>query len=415
MKPFQLVILSEAKNLSPTKSSIFNLQSLTGNRPSSMVYGLSSFHHLVILSTAKNLLLFIIIATALSSCKPTKDNRLDKYDRGTMLSATYTNVIEPATISFKTEATNLNDAAQAFAQAPSLSTLTALQQQWVATQNAWQPCEAMNMGSIEESFIQNSINKWATNTTFIENFISGTDVLNEAFIEGAGSTSKGLPAIEYLIYGTDNNTVLQTLTTGTNAARRMQYLTALTANLNTKAAALLAMWQAYQNTFTTQTGLAIDGSANILVNALIVEEEFVRNNKIGKPLGKYTGGTAQPSEVESPISQTSLQHIVRNLDGINALLNGNLQGTQGNGLYTYIDAVDPMADGVKLSDKIKGQMQLCYTAAANVNGSLKTAVVNNPQQVDALWIELKKLTVLLKVDMTGVLGVTVTFSDNDGD
>jgi len=386
-----------------TKFSIFNQQSSISNRPSSIVYGLSLF------------ILFLIIATALSSCKPTKDNPLDKYDRGQMLAATYTNVIEPSTISFKTEANDLNDAAQAFAQAPSLSTLTALQQQWLATQNAWQPCEAMNMGDIEESFIQNSINKWATNTTFIENFISGTDVLNAAFIENAGSTSKGLPAIEYLIYGTDNNTVLQTLTTDPNATRRMQYLTALTANINNKAAALLTMWQAYQNTFTTQTGLAIDGSANILVNALIVDEEFVRNNKIGKPLGKYTGGTAQPSEVESPISQTSLRHIVRNLDGINALLNGNLQGTQGNGLYTYIDAVDPMEGGVKLSDKIKGQMQLCYTAAANVNGSLKTAVVNNPQQVDALWVELKKLTVLLKVDMTGVLGVTVTFSDNDGD
>jgi hypothetical protein len=37
------------------------------------------------------------------------------------------------------------------------------------------------------------------------------------------------------------------------------------------------------------------------------------------------------------------------------------------------------------------------------------------QAVAAAYDEIKGLLILLKVDMTNVLGVTVDFSDNDGD
>ena len=123
----------------------------------------------------------------------------------------------------------------------------------------------------------------------------------------------------------------------------------------------------------------------------------------------------QPTSVESDRSNSSIQHIINNLDGIDALLNGTTNGTSGNGLYQYLDAVDPMADGTKLSDKIKGEIILCRNATNAINGTLEEAVVTNPAQVDVLYVELKKLTVLLKVEMTSILGVTVTFTDNDGD
>jgi predicted lipoprotein len=35
--------------------------------------------------------------------------------------------------------------------------------------------------------------------------------------------------------------------------------------------------------------------------------------------------------------------------------------------------------------------------------------------VETLYIELKRLTVLMKVDMASLLGITITFTDNDGD
>lgn len=346
------------------------------------------------------------------ACKPKEANPLDNYNRGKMLSDMYTNAIQPLHAAFVTEATSFNDLAQAFAVAPTLQNLQVLQQQWIATQQAWQTCEPINVGDVRESFINTKINSWPANTGFIEGFIAGSDELNEAFIHSKGTTSKGLPTLEYLLFGSDNTTVLQQLT---GTPRRMQYLTAVAADLNTNAIAIKDQWLSYESGFTGSTGLAIDGSTNLLVNALLEYEEFIKNDKVGAPLGKKTNNIAQPGSVESALSNTSIPHILHNLDGIDAMLNGTYTGDSGNGLYTYLDAVDPMENGTKLSDRIKGQIVLCRNAANTINGTLEEAVVNNPTQVDALYLEMKKLTVLLKVDMTSILGVTVTFTDNDGD
>ena len=55
-------------------------------------------------------------------------------------------------------------------------------------------------------------------------------------------------------------------------------------------------------------------------------------------------------------------------------------------------------------------------AKANaINGSLESAAQNNVNTVKELHLELKKLTVLTKVDLSSSLGVVITFSDNDGD
>jgi predicted lipoprotein len=366
----------------------------------------------------KHIIAIVLVGFMLgiNACKPTKDNPLDKYDRGALLNSLYNNVISPVHVSFKNDCNTFDSLASVFNQNPTEPNLIVLQQQWITVQRSWQLCEPLNLGPIADNFAHNSINKWVTNTQFIEDFIAGADVLDEAFIESIGSTSKGLPAIEYLIFdNSGNNTaVVQSLTTGTNAARRLSYVRACVANLDTKAAALLNQWQAYQNSFVSSTGIAIDGSTNEMVNAVIEHEEFIKNTKVGLPLGKKDG-IIQTDKVESPYSNTSMQHIRQNLLLLQYLFDGNMQGTTGTGLYNYLDAVDPMVDDVMLSAKIKDQLQLCINAANAINTPLEEAIVNENAKVETLYLELKKLTVLLKVDMTGIIGATVTFTDNDGD
>lgn len=354
----------------------------------------------------------LIVVIMIQACKPKADNALENYNRGQMLSSMYTNAIAPLYQDFATQATLFNNSAQAFAAAPNSTSFNALQQQWITTQHTWQKCEPINVGDVRESFINAKINSWPTNNGFIEGFIADTVTLNENFIHSKGTTSKGLPALEYLLFADDNNAQLQLLLSD---PRRIQYLVAVAADLYTNADAMQALWTSYKPTFIAGTSLTIDGSTNLLVNALLEYVEFVKNDKVGTPLGKKTNSIVQPGSVESGLSNTSVQHILDNLDGVDAMLNGTSTANNGNGLYTYLDAVDPMADGTKLSDKIKAEMVLCRNATNGIEGTLEEAVVNNPAQVDALYLELKKLTVLLKVEMTSILGVTVTFTDNDGD
>jgi predicted lipoprotein len=365
----------------------------------------------------RNIVLFlgILVLAGIQSCKPEKTNALDKYDRGVMLTGIYDNVVVPLHTAFEQEAGKLDSLALVFDVSPTSVNLTALQQQWVGTQDKWQLCAPLDIGDVKESFIHSKIDQWPTNKAFIENFIAGSNALDEAFIESVGASSKGLPAMEYLIFGADNNIVLASLTTDAGAVRRRSYLKGLTANLKVKATLLKTEWSSYRSVFVSQTGLAIDGSVNLMVNSIIEYEEFIKNDKVGAPAGYKTNGNVQPNSVECALSNTSLAHIVQNLKSLDYLMAGNTSGLAGAGIYSYLDAVDPMADGTKLSAKINTQIDACIAAANNINGPLEEAVVSNHAQVDTLYLELKRLTVLLKVDMSSLLGVTITFSDNDGD
>lgn len=362
-----------------------------------------------------NKIYFTVLLTAIllvQACKPKADNLLDKYNRGQMLNDIYSSAIWPLHVNFEAEAINLDAAAQIFLTTPNMPNLLALQQQWITTQRTWQTCEPINVGDVREMFIGVYINTWPANINSIENVIVGSNTIDEAFIHDKGANSKGLPALEYLIFGDNNATVLQQLM---NNPRRMQYAAAVAKDLSTMATQLKNQWSSYRPAFVSSTGLAIDGSVNMLVNALIEYEEFIKNDKVGAPLGKKTNNIVQPTAVESARSNTSIAHIENNLNSIDALLNGTIAGSGGNGLYTYLDAVDPTPDGTMLSTKIRAQMILCRNATSSIAGPLEDAVINNPAQVDALYLELRKLTVLLKVDLTSILGVTVTFTDNDGD
>ncbi len=90
-------------------------------------------------------------------------------------------------------------------------------------------------------------------------------------------------------------------------------------------------------------------------------------------------------------------------------------GAFGIGIDDYSDAVNATYNNEKLSTVILRQMDLCEMKANAISGSLENAAINQPAQVKELHLELKKLTVLTKVDLSSSLGVVITFSDNDGD
>jgi hypothetical protein len=46
---------------------------------------------------------------------------------------------------------------------------------------------------------------------------------------------------------------------------------------------------------------------------------------------------------------------------------------------------------------------------------MDVALTNNPQAIEDVYNELKKLVVLTKIDMTTQLGIVITYLDNDGD
>ena len=68
-----------------------------------------------------------------------------------------------------------------------------------------------------------------------------------------------------------------------------------------------------------------------------------------------------------------------------------------------------------LNNAIKTQFGIAKAKLALVNEPLSDAVINNAAAVDAAYLEIQKLLVLLKTDMPSVMGIIITYQDGDGD
>jgi predicted lipoprotein len=102
--------------------------------------------------------------------------------------------------------------------------------------------------------------------------------------------------------------------------------------------------------------------------------------------------------------------MLDNLQGLYAVYTGFDGTTDGLGFDDLLTAL-----GSPLATRITQQMQTAIAAVQAIPPPLRRAVVQHPQAVTAAYDAMKELLILLKVDMTNVLGVTVDFGDIDGD
>jgi predicted lipoprotein len=360
------------------------------------------------------------LAVGILACKKEGENDpFSSYDRKAMLGNLGNNLIIPAFQSFQTESGLLKTAAETFAASPNEVNLKAVQDRWRSAAAAWKRAELYKLGPVEDQFLGVAVEYVPTNPTGIDNAIAAGNALNSDYVESKGTNVKGLPALEYLLFDRTNGNaaILGKFTTGDLAAKRREYLKALSQNLNGKASTILTAWQSITLAkFINADGRDVSSSLGLLTNEVIILTENIKNNKLGAPLGKLGNGTAQPSLVEAGQSESSLSHIKTNLQALeNTFLGRNEAGQDGQGFDDLLDALQAKNNGQLLSVVIKAKFADVNTKVNAISMPLQDAVVQQPQAVESAYVACKELIVLLKVDMTSNLGVLVTFSDNDGD
>ncbi|MEM6528947.1 MAG: imelysin family protein, partial [Chloroflexota bacterium] len=252
------------------------------------------------------------------------------------------------------------------------------------------------------------------NIPFIEGYIDletpGT--INAEFIEFLGSSSKGLPALEYFIFGDD---VLASLTEVQN---RRDYAAGLAADIRRVADELVVEWtpqnSGYGDRFINADGEAnsVRSSVSMVTNEMIAELEDVARFWLGGPLGYRDGGEPQPDLVEAPYSGTSTAKLIANLEGFQMALNGTGEAPS---MADYLDFLGAELDGEPLSDVLNAQIDTTIAALQAIESPLHIAVVEDTVTVEAAYDEAVTLLRLVKTDTASQLGITVTFTDNDGD
>ena len=355
-----------------------------------------------------------------SSDSPT--DPINGTDRVAMLTNVGNNLIIPSFKAFETNTAALKSAAAAYsADVTNEQKLTQLQAAWLTTASSWKRASLFSQGPIENGFLIFGIYNPTINTSGIEKAISQTATpINNTYIESLGAPLKGIPAIEYLIFNKGDNASILNNYKGVNGGARTAYLQALCENLELQATKVLSQWSPdggnYIKDFIAADGRDINSSFGILSNKMIDLIYTIKDERLGAPIGKRNSSTPQPDLVDGPYSNESLALMKAELMSLEYTFSGkNLSGSDGAGFDDILDKVGAKSGDELLSAKIKGQFAVIYLKLNALNKPLSTAVVSDAAAVSALYDEVKRLQVLMEVDMINNLGVLLTFSDNDGD
>lgn len=282
---------------------------------------------------------------------------------------------------------------------------------WRATRNAWHHTEAFGFGPVDMSRLGSAI-AWPADHEAIAETLAEVEAdeavsIDAAFVANLGSSRKGLGALEMLLF--DPWTDSEAFTAA--EARRCAYAEALALDVDRAATALSMEWvssygpamaAADADPFPRQQAV-IDA----LVNRHAEQAEGLLVSSLGGPLGEKTEGVPQPDDVSHWRSAHARAEIAATLEGMRAV-------------YTGVDGGPGLNDGIRrrqpaLAADLLAAFDAAITAVRAIEEPLKVAVVEDPEAVRAALEATREVKRLIAADVANVLGVTRTFSDNDGD
>lgn len=339
----------------------------------------------------------------LSACIKKKK---DDFNRTELLNSLYTMVIQPGYAGFKDASAALQTAANIFLTSPDSASLSNLKDAFYVAYANLQYVEVLDFSS--ESALRNDLNTFPADTAQIENNISSGSY-NLSTVNNL--RAKGFPALDFLLYGQSH---AQTISDFSNNANRKQYLTDVVNDIVVKANAASDWWNANETFFVNASGTDVGSSVGMLVNDLSFAMERNRRERVGTPLGYVGlvfGGSIAPQTTEAYYSGYSKEMFLENMKGLAALYSG----AGGVGFDDYLIYLGADYNGTPLANEISTQFVKVRTAAEQIPVPFSQAVITHNAEMQTLFLELKKLTVLIKVDMSSQLGVIINYSDNDGD
>ncbi len=359
----------------------------------------------------KKIIFSLLITAVMLSCKKDEEAEeefVDNYNRTELFTNLSTENITSALTELQSSADDLEQDIADFISDPTLSNLVSLQNSWKSVKVAWETYSLFNFGDPQDSFLHSRIDSWPTNTTGIESQVQSTSEVTHELVRVLGSNRIGLPALEFLLFlEGDSQAALDSFNVSANQTNRLAYLEGTGIELSDNVDDLVGEWGSYISTFNSSSQSGYIGSLSELVNAQVALLEEMIQSKIGKPSGISTGAV-NVELAEAYRSETSLACLTANLTSLESSFNSS----SGNSLYGYLNFLQ---EGNSLSTNIANQFEMCHNKMEEIDPSLEDAVSNDTAGVQELYDELKELLVLMKVDASNRLGVTITFNDNDGD
>jgi uncharacterized protein len=320
----------------------------------------------------------------------------------------------PAYKAMVTDLKSLQTATNTFVAAPDAATLASLRTAFEKAYITWQKVDVIGFGPAEDVSLRMYVNTYPVTVTKVN-----SNILNGGYdLEQFGNKdAQGFPAIDYLLNGNANT--IDLFTTDAQATARKQYLQAVVNKMLQKTEGVSNAWTSYRGTFVGATGTDVNGGLSEITNAYVLYyERYLRSGKVGLPVGAMTG-VAKPELTEAyytpslanALAQQAMATMIAFYEG------KSFDGTtSGAGMKSYLQAIGTKdANGTPMADAILAMLQQAETKLKALNTPMKDAVQTKRPEVLAIYDDMQQCVPLLKVDMVSAFGISITYTDNDGD
>ena len=287
---------------------------------------------------------------------------------------------------------------------PSADGLAAADEALRAVRATWSESEPVWLGPVMSRRSWGLID-WPISEPDIEALIADTDIeLDEDRLSRRiAADQRGLGAVEYVLGDpAEPDERLEALA----EPRRCDYLTGVAGVIRGEAELLPTEWttgiddvEAYVDVFEAEE----EGSVDMLVNDAVFLLEAISDAELGRALGETVVEADSSGIVEGPAGLGAAD-IAAHLLGLRAVLVG---GLDTGGLEPLI--------GDDLDDRLTAAFDDADAAIAAIDGPLLEAIADRPETVAAVRDAVKVIQVLVSTEVVSRLGVTIGFSDADGD
>ncbi|MFZ6052393.1 imelysin family protein [Halocola ammonii] len=318
-------------------------------------------------------------------------------------------IIAPAYAEWNLSSSGLHNAALSFTDTPEQQTLSdlrvALKENWID----WQYCSPFEFGPAYTLELRANTNTFPADVEDIQLRIEADDNPQSA-------DERGYPSIDFLINGVaeSDQEIIDLFTSDGLAGKRKSYLLKLTQKIRDNAISVSSEWNnGYIDDFAQNTGTQAGSALSLLVNELNKDYEMIKRERIALPLGLLTLGMPLPDRCEAYYGGYSAELAHEHMLAIVE----TYKGGDGRGLDDLLNDAEAFhqPSNQLLDEAIQEQMNSGLAQLEGLPDPLSATIEQEPATVEECYDELQALVVLLKTDMPSALGVSITFTDNDGD
>jgi len=350
-----------------------------------------------------------ILVLVLTACKKPEELESPGDTSFQSVLSNFSSAIPAHYASFSDHALSLKLAAEDLRTSPNESNLELLQNELFETRKAWQWVCMFNFGPAETISLS-IINTFPADTSAIKNKIeSGT-------LDGFSADETGFAALDFLLH---RETALSSITENENAAHILDLIVSHCEVISNKANSVKNEWNSsYAANFRQNTGAAAGSGMSLLVNHFVICYEQLKREKVALPLGLLTLGIPLVDHVEARYGAYSSTLALEQITALSAAFNGfDTAELNSIGLAEALRELDARygENQVLLDEEMNARFSVSINNLSQLPSDLSTFISESPDELESVYNQLQSTVALVKADMPSSLGISITFSDNDGD